>query len=474
MPYKDLREFMQALDDAGELLTIDKEVNLEPDIGAMGAAIAELNDRGIPAPGVLCTNIAGCDFPLAIGLQSSFRRTAIAYGLGADAGFKELKNAWMKGYEKHPVKARTVTRKDAPCKENILTGNKVNIFRFPIPRINTQDAGPYLLKPLCITRDTESDWINVGMYRMQVLDKNRTSLMTSHSHWGEHYIKHRRLGKRMPMVVAMGTDPVLGMVSGAKVPSGWNEYEFAGAIRGAPVDLIKAETCDLPVPATAEIVLEGEVSVEADVYEGPFGEWSGSYSGMLVMPTFHVKCITHRNNPIFDTVALSKVASENAFMCMPGKIAALEKELHHILPNMTEIAYSKPIVTAVVVQGKWGNKTEPRRAMNAVWASQAGQGMAKIVTVVDDDIDPWDSSDVLWAIATRSQANIDTVMIPGAHSRLDPSAEVDGTSCLFGIDATKSREPFPRHTISNWIEPRKERAEWKEFLMAAMEKGGGK
>ncbi|MBI2832129.1 MAG: UbiD family decarboxylase [Chloroflexi bacterium] len=474
MPYSDLREFMKDLDKHGELMRIKREVKLEPDIGAMGAAIAEMNDRDINAPAILCEKIYGCDLPLAIGLQSSYRRTAIAYGLPPDSGFKELKKAWMKGYEKYPVKSRTVTRKNAPCKENIVKGKDINIFRFPIPRINTEDAGPYLLKPLCITRDTESDWVNFGMYRMQVLDRDRCSLMTSHvSHWGEHYIKHRRQGKPMPMVVAMGTDPVLGMVSGAKVPSGWNEYDFAGAIRGEPCEIIKAETCDLPVPATAEIVLEGEVSVEANVYEGPFGEWTGSYSGMLVMPTFHVTCMTFRNNPIFDTVTLSKGASENAFMTMPGKIAALEQELRHILPNMTEIAYSKPIVTAVVVQGKWGNKTEPRRAMNAVWASQAGQGISKIVTVVDDDIDPWDSNDVLWAIGTRTQANVDTVIIPGAHSRLDPSAEADGTSCLFGIDATKSREPFPRHSIACWIEPRKERHAWKEEILRYM-KGGKK
>lgn len=474
MPYKDLREFIKALEAEGELLRIKEEVKLEPDIGAIGSAIAELNDRGANAPGVMCENIAGCDYPLAIGLQSSYRRTAIAYGLPKSAGFKELKKAWMKGYEKYPVKTKTVDRKNAPCKENIMTGDQINLFRFPIPRINTQDAGPYLLKPLCITKDTESNWINFGMYRMQVLDRNRTSLMTSHtSHWGEHYIKWRRQGKPMPMAVAMGTDPVLGMVSGTKVPAGWNEFEFAGAIRGEAVEVVKCETCDLPVPATSEIVVEGEVSVEANIFEGPFGEWTGSYSGMLVMPTFHVKCITYRNNPIFDTVTLAKTASENQFMTAPGKIAALEQELKHILPNMTEIAYSRPIVTSVVVQGKWGNRTEPRRAMNAVWAAQAGQGISKIVIVVDNDIDPWDSNDVMWAIGTRCQANVDTVIIPGAHSRLDPSAETDGTSCLFGIDATKSREPFPRHSIAEWIEPRKERQEWKEKILASM-KGGKK
>ncbi|MBI2832506.1 MAG: UbiD family decarboxylase [Chloroflexi bacterium] len=474
MPYKDLREFISRLEKEGELVRVKEEVKLEPDVGAMGTAILDLNEHGVEAAGALCENVYGCDLPLSIGLQSSFRRTALAYGLPKTASFKELKQAWLKGYDRYPIKSRTITKKDAPCKENIMLGDKVNIFRFPMPRINSQDAAPYLLKMLCITKDTESDWVNFGMYRMQVLDRNRTSLMTSHvSHWGEHYIKHRKMGKPMPMAVVLGFDPILGMVSGTKVPANWDEYDFAGALRGEPVEIVKGETVDLPVPATAEIVLEGEVSVEADVFEGPFGEWHGGYSGMLVMPTFHIKCITYRNNAIFDTVTLARGLGDNGFMTLPSKIVSMEQELKHILPNMTEVAYLSPIIYNCVVQGKWGNRTEPRRAMNAVWASQAAQGIAKIVIVVDEDVDPWDSNEVMWAIATRCQADKDIVMIPGIHARLDPSAETDGTSCFLGIDATKSREPFPRHAVAHWIEPRKEAEVWKEKVLALM-KGGKK
>jgi UbiD family decarboxylase len=157
-------------------------------------------------------------------------------------------------------------------------------------------------------------------------------------------------------------------------------------------------------------------------------------------------------------------------MTLVSKIVALEQELKHICPSITQIAYLQPYVENCVVQGKWLNKTEPRRVMNAIWASQAVQ-QNKMVTVVDEDVDPWDAEDVMWAISTRCQGNTDIVMIPGAHCRLDPSVEIDGTTCLLGIDATKSREPFSRHSVSEWIVPRKEMEGWKERIKRYMEGG---
>jgi len=470
-PFRDLREWINYLDREGELLRLKEEVSLEPDVGAIAKAICEMNKRGGKAPGILAENIAGCDKKLAIGLDAAWDRTAMAFGLSKEASLKEQKEAWLKAYSRYPIKARIVTPKDAPCKENILQGNEVNLFKFPIPRLNTQDAGPYLLKTLCITKDPESEWVNFGMYRAQVLDRNKTSIMTSHtSHWGEHYTKARRLGKPLEMVIALGIDPILARVSGTRIPAEWNEFDFAGALRGEPVEIIKAESVDLPVPATAEIVLEGVLSLETNVYEGPFGEFTGAYSGMMVMPTFEIKTITHRNDPIFDHCYVGRGWTENVYMTLVSKIVALEQELKHICPSITQIAYLQPYVENCVVQGRWLNKTEPRRVMNAVWASQAVQ-QNKIVTVVDEDVDPWDAEDVMWAISTRCQANTDIVMIPGAHCRLDPSVEIDGTTCLLGIDATKSKEPFPRHSISEWIVPRKETSVWEERIMRYMEGG---
>jgi UbiD family decarboxylase len=234
--------------------------------------------------------------------------------------------------------------------------------------------------------------------------------------------------------------------------------------------VVKGETVDLPVPATAEIVLEGLVSPKADVFEGPFGEFTGAYSGMLVMPTFEIKTITHRDDPIFDHVYVGRGAIESFYLNLVCLVVALEEELRHLIPNMTQVAFLQPALENCVVQGRWTNRTEPRRVMNAVWASQAAT-QNKVLTIVDEDVDPWDADDVMWAIATRCQANTDIVMMPGSHCRLDPSVELDGTSCLLGIDATKSKEPFPRHSVCDWVAPRKEMEAWKEKILKHMEGG---
>ena len=467
MIYRDLRQWISLLEKEGELLRIKEEINLEPDVGAIGAACREID-----GPGILAEKIAGYrNACLSIYLPGSLRRAGMALGLPKEkTSPKEQKETWLKAYDKYPVKPRTVARSEAPCKENVMHGEKVNLFEFPVPRINTMDAAPYILKTLCITKDPDSGWVNFGMYRMMVLDRNKTSLMTSHtSHWGQHYLKYRQRGEPFEMAVALGTDPVLATVSGVRIPAGWNEFDFAGAIRGEPVEIIKAESVELPVPATAEIVLEGVVTPEADVFEGPFGEYTGSYSGALMMPAFEIKTITYRNNPVFDTVYVDK-GTDDGWMIIIPFCAALEQELKQLCPSVTEVSYLLPESMNCVVQGKWINKTEPRHIMNAVWASQANP-QSKMVTVVDEDIDPWNAQEVMWAIATRCQANTDIVMIPGSHCRLDPSQEVDATTCKFGIDATKSTEPYPRHVMSDWISPRKETTSWKEKILKLMEGG---
>ena len=464
MIYRDLREWIDYLEKTGELVRIKDEINLEPDVGAIGKAACDL--RG---PGILTEKIAGYDDArLSIFLHGTKQRAATALGLPKGTGTREQKETWLKAYEKYPVAPRVVLKQAASCKENIMHGKDVNLFKFPIPRLNTDDAAPYILKTLSITRDPESDWVNFGMFRMMVLDRNKTSIMTSHtSHWGEHYTNARRLGKPLEMAVVLGTDPVLTTVSAIRIPKDWKEYDFAGALRGKPVEIVLAESVDLPVPATAEIVLEGTLTLEADTFEGPFGEFTGAYGGAYLMPAFEIKTITHRNNPIFDTVHEDNGADDYWMTILP-KCAAIELELKKACASITEVAYILPAYLNCVVQGKWLNKTEPRRVMNAIWASEANP-QSKMVTIVDEDIDPWNAEQVMWAIVTRCQANKDIVMIPGAHCRLDPSIEADGTTCLFGIDATKSMEPHPRHIISGWIKPRKETEVWKKKILGLME-----
>ncbi|MFC1592710.1 UbiD family decarboxylase [Candidatus Omnitrophota bacterium] len=444
---------MNYLEGEGELVRLDEEIHLEPDSGAIGRAI--LDTRG---PAIWAQNIYGYETTMTTGLMATQQRVAMAMGLPKEASMKEQKAAFLKAYDRYPVKPRMV--KDAPCKENIVCGDDVNLFQFPIARNNINDAGPYIYKNCVITKDPDSDWVNMGVYRMQVVDCNKTSnLANPYRHWGEHFNKARQRGEPMEMAVALGTEPVFYMSAGSTIPSGWSEMDFAGALRQEPVELVMAETVNLPVPATAEIVLEGVVRPEPRVLEGPFGEGLGAYAGTFILPVFEVNAITYRNNPIFDTLYIGRPPTESSISALPGIIGSIEQVLKSRFPQIIEVACLYP-KSNVVIQGKWNLADEPHRVMAALWSSRASSN-DKVVTIVDEDINPWDAADVMWAIATRTQANNDLVIIPGNLADLDPAQNLDGLSCWLGIDATKTRPPH-RHKVSLWVTPPEGTDAWKE------------
>ncbi|MFH1775687.1 MAG: UbiD family decarboxylase [Chloroflexota bacterium] len=466
MIYRDLREWIGHLEKEGELVRLKEEINLEPDVGAIGRAICD-----IEGPAVLAENIVGFTDTgrLATGLTATQQRIGMALGLAKDAPMKEQKRAWLTGYKRYPIKARMV--KDAPCKENIVRGEGVNLFDFPIPRSNPHDAGPFLFKTSVITKDPDSDWINSGTYRMQVLDRNKTTMYCNpHKHWGQHYERCRELGKDMECAVAFGTEPVINMASGMKIPRGWNEFDMAGALREEPEELIMAESVALPVPAPAEMILEGVISLTERAFEGGCGEATGASSGAVILPVFQVNTITYRSNPIFDTLYMGRPPEESASAYRTMNSAMLEQELKAIFPQVTEVAFLWPGTRNVVIQGKWGHRGEPRKAIAAFFGSLNAAYDAKIVTIVDEDIDPWNVTDVMWAIVSRAQANKDYVIIPGCKTDLDPSAGLDDTSCWLGIDATKAKPPYDR-IVADWVVPPPGTEFWREKLRKLARRG---
>ena len=267
------------------------------------------------------------------------------------------------------------------------------------------------------------------------------------------------------MAVALGTEPVLPMIAGSWQPEGWNEFDFAGAIRGEPEELVMAETCDLPVLARAEIVLEGVLKHNETALEGPFGESPGSYSGYFALPVFEIRAITHRNNPIYDVLFMGRPLAENHFMTVHSKLAGELNTVYANNPEITEVAYH-PYSLLLVIQAKWGHTGHPREVMLAT--------RSKVVIAVDEDIDPWNANEVLWAISTRCRPDIDVFMIPGIPGRLDPSASPQGTMTRMLIDATKARPPYHRYRSVGFIEPRVETPMWRERILQAWNKGGVK
>ena len=466
MAYRDLREWMARLEREGELVRVKDEVRLEPDIGAIGRAI--LNTDG---PAVWAEKLFGFDDTrsLVIGLAATDSRVGMALGLPKDSTMSEQKSLWLSAYDKKPLKPRMVS--DAPCKENIVSGEDVNLFHFPIMRLNTADPAPFIIKTSVISKDPDSGWVNSGTYRMQVVGHNKTGMYAARrKDWGEHYEKYRQMGKEMECAVALGTEPVLGMVSGTRLPLECSEYEFAGALRGEPEELVMGESVNLPVPARAEIVLEGIVKPDEAAFEGNFGEGMGAYSHAVMAPVFHVKTITYRNNPIYDTIYIGRPPTESSLFFKMTNSAMLEQELKAKFPQITEVALLWPAMKNVVIQGKWGHRGEPNKVIAAFLGSTTAAYDAKLVTIVDEDIDPWDVTDVMWAIAGRSQGDKDFIILPGFRSDLDPSQGTDGMSCMVGINATKPRPPYDR-IMAQWVTHPEGTKEW-EARIRELARGG--
>src|SRR6202167_2201040 len=300
--YGDMRGWIKALDAAGELARIDAEGDWNIELGT----VARLAQGAGTGPALLFNNIrdyganSRCR-QVMTGSLASHRRLAMLMGLPPDTHPRQLvklgRTILTEGIAPKIVKT-------GPVKENIVKGDDIDLYEFPVPQWNRIDGGRYILTyGGVVTKDPNSGVMNVGVYRGMVAGKNKIPiLMWRAQHIGHHATAWQQAGhKEMPIAVAIGWEPSLGFVSGAPVPKGLCEYDVMGAIRGAPVELVKCETVDLHVPATAEIVIEGYLGIDPDSYvmEGPFAEFTGYVAGdRSPKPAIRVTCITHRTDPI--------------------------------------------------------------------------------------------------------------------------------------------------------------------------------
>lgn len=459
MPYKDFRAWISRLEEEGELLRIKEQVRLEPDIGASGQASILSN-----GPGLFFESLPGYppSHTLTIALMGSVRRLALSLDLPKFTGRGELVKELARRLEQPLIKPVRIS--SAPLKEERHFGEEANLFEFPLHRLNMCDGGPYLTKTHIITKDPETGWTNVGMYRMQVKGKAKTNVwFTMGQHGGMIYRKWENMGKPMPMAVAFGVDPALTWAAVSRFQAGVDEYDVAGVLRGEPLEVISAETVDLEVPASAELVIEGEVLPGVRELEGAFGEYPGSYSSYHKIMVFEIKAITHRKNPIFDAIHIGKVPNENSVIFSVSRPAVDTKYMRQLFPEIiTVVPY--PGSHQVVIQGNFRRHGDARRVMLG-WFAGPFKDLAKNCIVVDEDIDPYDPEQVLWALSYRFQADRDLVIIPNYSSvGFDPSETRDGLVTLCGFDATKPKSPSPRYELVGWVEPWKETADWKKRI----------
>lgn len=492
MGYKDLREFIDRLEEKEELVRVKAEVDWNREIGAITRKV--LNKKG---KALLFENIKDYkDTPctkFATNLVGSRRRLCIALGLDEDASYKEI-TKFMK--ERFSKRTEPIKVDKGPVKENIIKGDEVDLFKFPVPKWHHMDGGRYINTfAAIVTMDPETKLMNVGMYRGMIGSKNTIPvLLASSQHWGMHFSKYRNMNKPMPVACVYGWDPALFICAAVPLQHpDCSEYEIAGALRGEPIELVKCETSDLYVPAWAEMVIEGFISPDPNTYEmeGPFGEYPGYYGGMASpKPRIKVECITFRNDPILRG-ALEGTSpgrwAESAHFASAGFCAVAWNFLESVgVPNILDV-WSPPVTDSTNIRVKIRKiyRGHAKQIANALWGSSIGNYAAKNVIVVDEDIDIHDDEAVEWAIAYRVNPDMnDIIFFPGTiGSMLDPSVPLElrnvpkygqGKWCRTLIDATKNWELERQEQyggelyppLATDIDPEDERLidkRWKEY-----------
>jgi 2,5-furandicarboxylate decarboxylase 1 len=422
MPFKDLREFLIFLDGKGELLKSKKPVDVKFEISSY---IRKTSDQRGPA--LLFENVKNFAMPVLGGVFATRERAFLALETTAEDYVHKFQNALD-----HLLAPKTVD--SAPCKEVVHTGKDIDLTKLPIPIFSEKDPAPFITLGLCISRDPKSGGKNTSIYRLQLKGRNRLGIMAQHL--VRQLLEAESIGKGLPIAIAIGTDPVLPLATQWMAPYGTDELALAGALRGEPVEVVKAETVDLEVPATAEIIIEGTVLPKVREEEGPFGEVSGYYTPSNPKPIIEVSAITHRKNPIFQAALTGMPTTENHVLKQLPLEATYYWQLKKEFPGVTAVHFpaAGTVGMTCVIAMKQAYECEARNVI----AAMIGTRRNKITIVVDDDIDIFDMEKVWWAIATRTQADEDVIVFPRVvATAMDPSVRRLRVGSSLGIDATK-------------------------------------
>jgi 4-hydroxy-3-polyprenylbenzoate decarboxylase len=450
MKFKDLRDFISFLDTKGQISRIHTPVSWDLEI-------TEITDRVIKngGPALLFENVEGYDMPLLINLYGTQQRTAWALGVEhLDSLGDRIKNLLNTAQAPpqgllNKMKSladvmklgsyipRSVGR--APCQEVVFQGDDVDLLKLPILKCWPMDGGRFITLPLVISRDPQTGARNVGTYRMQIYDQRTTGM-----HWQTHKVgaHHARVAKdigqqRLEVAVALGGDPASMWTGSAPLPPGVDEFLMAGFIRGEAVEVVKAKTVDLEVPAQAEIVLEGYVDPYEVRPEGPFGDHTGYYSLEEDYSVFHVTAVTHRRQPIYPTIIVGRPVQEDYFMGKATERLFLPI-LQTLLPEVVDINMPAEGIfhSLVIVSIKKEYPGHANKVMHAFW----GLGLlmlAKTILVVDHFVNVHDLSEVAWRVTNNISPEDDVIFTKGPLDDLDYASPTPRFGSKMGIDATE-------------------------------------
>ena len=446
MAYKDLRDFINKLDENKMIKYIDAEVDAELEITEITDRISKAN-----GPALLFRNVKNSKYPVLINTFGSYDRLNLALQVNNLDNIAEEISDFMemshyiglinkvKSVPKLAKLALIFPRKvdKAPCQE--IVEEDPDLSTLPILKCWPEDGGKFITLPLVITRDPETGMQNMGMYRLQVYD-NKTTGMHWHLHKDgkEIYDKYKKSGGRMPVSVALGSDPATIYSATAPLPKMIDEMLFSGFLRNSPLPIVKCKTNDIYVPANAEFILEGYVDVNEDLkLEGPFGDHTGYYSLADMYPVFHLTAITHKKNAVYPATVVGKPPMEDCYL---GK--ATERIFLPLIkmefPEIIDINFPLEGVfhNCVIVSIKKRYPGHAKKIMNSLWG--IGQMMyTKMIIVVDQQVNVHDLSTVAWKVFNNIDAKRDVVISEGPLDALDHASNLPHYGYRMGIDATK-------------------------------------
>ncbi len=410
---KDLRTYLEQLHSKmpDHLKVVEQEVDRKWEVTAIVEKLKRELDPTFP--GILFTNVKGSKFPLLINLCASYERLA----LSIDTDLKSMVTEYAKreGAGIPPVE---VSRDQAPVKEVIWKGDQIDLEQFPIVWHNELDSGYFIDAGPALVRDPDNQQINAGIYRHEVQAKDEVGFMSNPAHHGSYVLRRmRELGKPMEVAIVVGHHPAFLMSAVSKLAGIGGELEACGGLMGEPLEVVPAETLDLLVPARAEIVIEGvlDTSEEAMRQEGPFGEYPRYYTGVGPMPFVKITAITMRENPIYQTVFNAHI--EHTCLGALPRMGSMFRRVREAVPSvqMINLPVSGMGRSHVYISLKKARDGEPKLA---AFAAFAVDHLVKHVFIVDDDVDVFDETEVLWCMCTRFQADRDLSIIPygwGGH-----------------------------------------------------------
>src|SRR5438128_6243373 len=439
MADQDLRSFVAAYERAhpGEVIRVAEPVSIEEDVMAL---VLEY-ERRRRSPILMFERIAGYDMPIVCNVVAS--RRALAFALGVDE--RGLAAEYARRIKDHvkPVVVPTPPSRNPP-----LTGPAMHLASLPIPRYFPGDAGRYLTAGMLVARDPDTGVETEGYHRFQLKGRDRMGVsLHSRRRMFEYQRRAEARGRPLPCAIALGLHPLVSMGSLAYPAAEVGKFEVVSGLFGAPLEIADCTSIDLQVPAAAEIVIEGEILPGVREPEGPFGEFTGYFSRRSTEHVFVAKAVAMRERPWFQSIGAGRAGDHITTLGLVRE-AEIYNALGRVIPNVTAVhvplsGTSSFTAYVAIKQGR------PGEAKHVIPIVLGVDHYLKLVIVVDDDVDVFDESDVMWAVATRMQADRDLVVIGGSlGAMLDPSADDRGVTAKLGIDATRPfGEPFAEKLV---------------------------